>query len=144
MLGSLAYDARGMVEPGPTWALRFVMLRGVVVGAVVASSGRDDLWRQSASSWFRTPIVASVVIQAALLALFKGYDPTIRLRQALPGSQNVRVVRLPDRRRSFLGCLRDSLPTATRRMGSGNRRSSFVSPVDDCRRIVAAPCFRRP
>jgi hypothetical protein len=113
LLGALAYDTRGMVEHGPTWAIRFVMLWGVVVGAVVASSGRDDLWRQSASSGFWTSVIASVVIQAALLALFRDYDPTTRLRQALPGAQNVLVAHLTNRGRSFLGCLRDSLPTET-------------------------------
>jgi len=111
ILGTLAYDLRGMVGHGPTWACRFVMLWGILGVAVAASPGRDGL--QSSATTFWSSMVASVVAQAALLTLFAGYYPTRRLAQALPGADNILAAQLSERERSFLACLRDSLPTDT-------------------------------
>ncbi len=114
VVGTLAYDARGMVEHGPSWAPRFVMLWGIVGAAVAASPRRDPLWPLATgvrSFWLA--VVTSVLLQAMSLAFFKGYQPARRIAKALPDSESVLAAKLGKRERAFLACLSESLPTDT-------------------------------
>lgn len=113
LVGTLAYDPEGMREHGLSWAPRFVMLWGIVGGAVAASPRHELLSPGAPGRPFWSSMVASVVAQLVLLALFKSYWPTGRVAQALPSSGRVLVAKLSKRERAFLDCLSDSLPTDT-------------------------------
>jgi hypothetical protein len=113
LVGTLPYDLEGMVEHGPTWAPRFVMLWGIVGGALAASPRYDPLPPSDPALGFWPLVAASVVSQLMFLGLFKGYWPATRIAQALPGSGRVVADQLGRRERAFLVCLGESLPTDT-------------------------------
>jgi hypothetical protein len=113
LVGTLAYDLEGMVGHGPTWAPRFAMLWGMVGGALTASPRLERSPQGAPGRSFWPSMVASVVAQLLLLGLFKGYWPTERVAQALPGSDSLVAAKLGNRERAFLECLSESLPTDT-------------------------------
>ena len=117
LVACLAYDARGMVEHGPSWVPRFAMLWGIAGAALAfscpAPGGSDQGPDPRTRTLWWASLGVSVILQFAALALHKDYVVTTRLAQAVPGSANVLSARLGNQERSFLACLSQRLPEST-------------------------------